>query len=232
VGTDGGEVPGNIRVGFLFRTDGDLEFVDRPGATATTPNSVVETRKGAALEYSPGRIDPTNPAFNSSRKPLAAEFLWKNRTVFAIANHFNSKGGDDPLGGRFQPPVESSTVQRHQQATVVAGFVEDILEADPRAAIAVLGDLNDFQFSRTLEILEGAGLTNLMKTLPAEEQYSYVFDGNSQVLDQILVSKELLTPAPEYDSVHVNAEFADQASDHDPQIARVVVRGTGNANGQ
>ena len=72
---------------------------------ATTPNSVVATRKGAALKYSPGRIDPTNPAFNSSRKPLAAEFLWKGRTVFAIANHFNSKGGDDPLFGRFQPPV-------------------------------------------------------------------------------------------------------------------------------
>ena len=49
-----------------------------------------------------------------------------------------------------------------------------------------------------------------------------MFDGNSQVLDQILVSKELLRPRPEYDSVHVNAEFADQASDHDPQIARVV----------
>jgi predicted extracellular nuclease len=67
-----------------------------------------------------------------------------------------------------------------------------------------------------------------MKTLPPEEQYPYVFDGNSQVLDQILVSNELLTPRPEYDSVHVNAEFADQASDHDPQIARVVVRGTAN----
>ena len=232
VGTDGGEVPGNIRVGFLYRTDGDLRFVDRPGATATTANSVVQTRKGAALQYSPGRIDPTDDAFTNSRKPLAAEFLWKGRTVFAIANHFNSKGGDDPLGGRFQPPAESSTVQRHQQANVLAGFVGDILDADPRAAIAVMGDFNDFQFSETLGILEGAGLTNLMKTLPADEQYSYVFDGNSQVLDQILVSNELLTPAPEYDSVHVNAEFADQASDHDPQIARLVVRGTGNANGQ
>ena len=149
--------------------------------------------------------------------------------MFAIANHFNSKGGDDPLFGRRQPPVQSSTVQRHRQAEVVGGFVEDILAADKRAAVAVLGDLNDFQFSETLEILEDAGLANLMKTLPAAEQYSYVFDGNSQVLDQILVSKELLTPKPEYDSVHVNAEFADQASDHDPQIARVVVRGTGNA---
>ena len=227
--TDGGEPGGNIRVGFLYRTDGDLAFVDRPGADADKANAVVPTRKGVALKYSPGRIDPTNEAFDDSRKPLAAEFLWKGRTVFAIANHFNSKGGDDPLGGRFQPPVEYSTVQRHKQATVVAGFVEEILEADPRAAVAVLGDLNDFQFSKTLRILEGAGLANLMKTLPENEQYSYVFDGNSQVLDQILVTKELLTPNPEYDSVHVNAEFADQASDHDPQIARLVVRGTANA---
>jgi len=50
--------------------------------------------------------------------------------------------------------------------------------------------------------------------------------GASLYYHQILVSPELLTPKPEYDSVHVNAEFADQASDHDPQIARVVVRGT------
>jgi predicted extracellular nuclease len=230
--TDGGEPIGNIRVGFLYRTDRGLRFVDRPDATADTPNDVVKTRKGARLTYSPGRIDPTNPAFDDSRKPLAAEFLWKGRTVFAIANHFNSKGGDDPLFGWRQPPVQSSTTQRHKQARVVAGFVEKILAADPRAAIAVMGDFNDFQFSDTLGILEGAGLTNLMKTLPENEQYSYVFDGNSQVLDQILVSKELLTPEPEYDSVHVNAEFTDQASDHDPQVARVVVRGTGNANGQ
>ena len=58
-----------------------------------------------------------------------------------------------------------------------------------------------------------------MDTLPVRERYSYVFDGNSQVLDQILVSPRLLLPFPEYDSVHVNAEFADQAFDHDPQIA-------------
>jgi predicted extracellular nuclease len=228
-GTDGGEVPGNIRVGFLYRTDTGVEFVDRPGATADTPNEVVETGKGVQLRYSPGRIDPANTAFTNSRKPLAAEFLYRGRTVFAIANHFNSKGGDDPLFGRRQPPVQSSTVQRHQQAGVVAGFVEDILAADPRAAVAVLGDLNDFQFSETLGILEGAGLTNLMETLPEDEQYSYVFDGNSQVLDQILVSDELTTPKPEYDSVHVNAEFTVQASDHDPQIARLVVRGTNDA---
>ena len=57
----------------------------------------------------------------------------------------------------------------------------------------------------------------------SHERYSYVFDGNSQVLDQILVSLGTLGWIPEYDSVHVNAEFADQASDHDPQVARLTL---------
>jgi predicted extracellular nuclease len=61
-----------------------------------------------------------------------------------------------------------------------------------------------------------------METLPVWERYSYVFEGNSQTLDQILVSKALKGDA-EYDSVHVNAEFHDQASDHDPQVARLEV---------
>jgi predicted extracellular nuclease len=58
------------------------------------------------------------------------------------------------------------------------------------------------------------------------ERYSYVFEGNSQVLDQILVSNNLLGRfGIEYDPVHVNSEFANQASDHDPQVARLDLRG-------
>ena len=143
-----------------------------------------------------------------------------------IANHFNSKGGDDPLFGRFQPPQRSSEAQRHAQAEIVNGFVDELLGADARARVIVLGDLNDFDFSETLEILAGSELTNLVETLPRSERYSYVFEGNSQVLDQVLVSNPLLGSFPvDYDPVHVNAEFADQASDHDPQVARIDLRG-------
>jgi hypothetical protein len=146
--------------------------------------------------------------------------------VFVIANHFASKGGDHPLFGRFQPPVRSSEVQRHQQAQVVNDFVDDLLEADPNANVIVLGDINDFEFSETVSILEGGVLTSLMNELPQAERYSYVFEGNSQVLDQILVSDNLLDVFPiDYDVVHVNSEFADQASDHEPQVARIDFRG-------
>ncbi len=223
---DGGEPGGNIRVGFLFRTDRELEFIDRPGGTSTSDTTVVDHPSGPRLSASPGRIQPANAAFNSSRKPLVGEFRMQGKKVFVIANHFNSKGGDNPLFGRFQPPVRVTEAQRHAQAQIVNDFVDDLLEADASANVIVLGDINDFEFSETVEILEGGVLTSLMNKLPKPERYSYVFEGNSQVLDQIVVSVNLLDVFPiEYDVVHVNSEFADQASDHDPQVARIDFRG-------
>ena len=127
--TDGGEPGGNIRQGFLFRTDRGLSFIDRGSAGPTTPNAVVGSGAGTQLQFSPGRIDPTSTAFTTSRKPLAAEFMFNGHHLFVIANHFNSKGGDDPLYGHIQPPVRSSEVQRHQQAQVVHDFVDQIVTA-------------------------------------------------------------------------------------------------------
>jgi uncharacterized protein len=218
---DGGAPGGNIRQGFLFRTDRGLAFVDRPGGTSTNATGVVRTRSGAQLTFSPGRIQPTDPAFNASRKPLAGEFTWKNETLIVVANHFNSKGGDDPLFGHFQPPTRVTETQRHAQATIVNAFAREIQLADPLGNYVVLGDLNDFEFSETVQILQGFQMLDLYYLLPPDERYSYVFEGNSQALDHILVSPALLLPVPEYDSVHVNAEFADQQSDHDPQVARL-----------
>jgi uncharacterized protein len=217
---DGGEPGGNIRVGFLFRTDRGLGFVDRAGGTPTGATTVVSGPGGPQLSFSPGRIDPTNPAFNSSRKPLAAELTFNGQTFFAIANHFNSKGGDQPLFGHFQPPVLSSEAQRVQQAQIVNNFVDDILALNANANVVVLGDLNDFQFSPALTTLKGGVLTTLIDTLPENERYTYAFEGNAQALDHMLVSSHLLGSLAAYDVVHVNAEFTIQQSDHDPQVAR------------
>ncbi|HUR32319.1 MAG TPA: PxKF domain-containing protein [Vicinamibacterales bacterium] len=223
-GQDGGAPGGNIRQGFLFRIDRGLAFVDRAGGTSTSANGVVGSGAATQLLYSPGRIAPVNAAFNASRKPLAGEFTFRGERFFVIANHFNSKGGDEPLFGRYQPPRRSSEVQRHQQAQIVHDFVDAIVAADPAANVVVLGDLNDFEFSETATILEGTILDDLMASLPVSERYSYVFEGNSQSLDHILLSTTLLaTHTVAYDVVHVNAEFADQASDHDPQVARITV---------
>ena len=113
------------------------------------------------------------------------------------------------------------------------GFIDKLLAADPNARIVTLGDLNDFEFSQTTDILAGSGktaMTDLPRTLPVNERYSYVYEGNSQILDHILLSPKLAQPwlglgkPPfNYDIVHTNSEFPDQDSDHDPQIVRMTV---------
>ena len=178
--------------------------------------------------FSPGRIDPTNAAFNNSRKPLAGEFTYNGQRLFVIANHFNSKGGDQPLFGRFQPPTRVTEAQRHQQAADRPRLRRPILAADPDANVVVLGDLNDFEFSDTHGHAPARRAARPdRRRCRASERYTYVFEGNSQSLDHILLSRALLDRRVAYDVVHVNAEFASQASDHDPQVARITIRPSG-----
>ncbi|WP_445526090.1 lamin tail domain-containing protein [Streptomyces cyslabdanicus] len=219
---DGGQPGGNIRTVFLFDPK-RISFVDRPGGDSTTAVDVVGKGKDTQLTVSPGRIAPNDEAWNSSRKPLVGEFLTKNnKKIFVIANHFNSKGGDQDITSRFQEPVRSSEIQRVKQATLENAFVKKLEAADPKALIVSLGDYNDYQFSTALKTLTGDGkqLTDMINTLPVDERYSYVFDGNSQVLDHMLVNPSMLNSVT-YDVVHINSEFADQVSDHDPQVLRV-----------
>jgi predicted extracellular nuclease len=96
----------------------------------------------------------------------------------------------------------------------------------------VLGDLNDFEFSETINVLERGTpgseneLTDLWRALPERNHYSYIFEGNGQVLDHILASRALLAPRPDFAPVHMNAEFdEEQQSDHDPPLARFRVTG-------
>lgn len=221
---DGGQPGGNIRVAFLFRSDRGLTFVDRPGGTATAATDVVIGSDGRPeLTLSPGRVTPEDAAFEDSRKPLVGELEFAGEKLFVVVNHWSSKGGDAPLFGRFQPPPLTSEEQRLAQARVVAAFVGELRAVDPRARVLVLGDLNDFPFSPPLQVLGKSGLLNLYQNQPVSERYSYVFDGNSQALDHILVSHELLGRA-RLDVVHVNAEFTERASDHDPLLARLRLR--------
>ncbi|WMX47666.1 endonuclease/exonuclease/phosphatase family protein [Streptomyces roseicoloratus] len=215
---DGGEPGGNIRQVFLFNP-ARVSFVDRPGGDATTATAVTGTKGDAHLTVSPGRIDPANAAWESSRKPLAGEFRFRGRTVIVVANHFGSKGGDESIVSHHQPPARSSETKRLLQAQAVNAFVKDVVALDKQADVLVLGDINDFEFSGTTKALtDGGVLYPAVKSLPVSERYSYVYQGNSQVLDQILTSPGVHHFA--YDSVHVNAEFADQNSDHDPQVLR------------
>ncbi|MFE5740460.1 endonuclease/exonuclease/phosphatase family protein [Streptomyces celluloflavus] len=221
-GQDGGQPGGNIRVAFLFNPE-RVAFTDIAGGDATTPVRVLADHGKATLSASPGRIAPGDPAWRDSRKPLVGQFSFRNRPgsrVFVVADHFNSKGGDQGLDSRFQPPARTSENRRTAQARLVNTFVKSLLATDPKADVVVAGDLNDYQFSPALKTLtQGGVLTDLVNRLPLPERYGYVYNGNSQVLDHMLTSRHLTRP--DYDIVHINAEYADQASDHDPQVLRI-----------
>lgn len=220
---DGGAPGANIRVGFLYNADRVQLSDSVQGKKGSPTESVAYDAAKDQLTLNPGRIDPQNAAFKASRKPLAAQFEFQGEKVIVIANHFNSKSGDQGPFGNTQPPVLSSETQRHQIAAVVNGFVKDVVSANPDANVVVLGDLNDFQFTETANILKGNELDNLIETLPLKEQYTYTYDGNSQVLDHILVSKNL-TRSTQVDIVHLNADFPaskGRVSDHDPVVAQI-----------
>jgi predicted extracellular nuclease len=236
---DGGEPGGNIRVGFLFNPE-RVSFIDRGTAGPTDATEVVAGTEGVQLSLSPGRVAPNDPAFSgdkladfqSSRKSIAGEFEFNGHKIFVINNHFKSKRGDDRLFGSKQPPLPLTEVQRSKQALVIHDFVQSILSEDLDANVIVLGDLNEFEFRPAVKLLAGVVLTNLIEQVPLEERYTYIFNGNSQVLDHILVSKNLLSKgSPGIDIVHVNAEFAEayRASDHDPVLARFTIAGGGQS---
>lgn len=216
---DGGAPGGNIRVAFLYNP-ARVSLVNLPGGGPTVADGVTGQGADANLLQSPGRVDPSNAAWQDSRKPLAAEFMFNGHKVFVIGNHFVAKLGDQDAFGRFQPPAQASLAQREQQSQVLNGFVTRLENADPKADIVVLGDLNDYPFSPALrDLTAGHVLDDLIETLPPNERYSYDYDGQSEDLDHILTSPAVHDPS--YQVIHINAEFANQISDHDPQLVRI-----------
>ena len=209
-----------MNVAILYRTDRGLAF---RSLSTGNPRENVTVIRGPHISPNPGWIYPRDPAFQTGlRKSLAAEFTFKGQSLFVIANHFKAKDSkDDRLFGEFQPPRSITDDKRHNQAQIVHNFVKEILNSSSTANIVVLGDLNDFPFSETLNILKGNLLTNQLESLSIEEQYTYNFEGNSQALDHILISKNLGHMSPEFKVVHINSDFGIQTSDHDPVELRL-----------
>ncbi len=217
-GASGGQPGGNIRTAFLYNAN-------RVNLVADSVQTIGDQNPGSA--------------FQGARLPLVADFEFNGQEVTVVNNHFSSKGGSAPILGTEQPfdarqedvTVNGSLDERQAQANAVQGFVANSLSADPNANLVVLGDFNEFEFVSPLNTLE-QNLTNLTETLPENERYTFIFQGNSQSLDHILVS-DSLTQGAEFDIVHVNSEFVEtdqRASDHDPLIVRLnlekIIEGT------
>ncbi|KAI0059548.1 DNase I-like protein [Artomyces pyxidatus] len=229
-GQDGGQPGGNIRQAYLYNPK---KFSLVPNSTAggslDATKAIIGKHGHVELTFNPGRIDPNNTAWASSRKPLVAH--WETPSghrFFTINHHGTAKSGSSSTEGDARPPVNLLVDQRTAQVTEIANFVESILHLDPFAAVIVAGDFNEFAQTRSVfrplaplmfEADVVAGITPV-------ERYTYVFDQNCEQLDHIFVSPAVAVGGVEVEHVHVNnwgPTLDGRASDHDPSVARVRV---------
>ena len=221
---EGGEPGGNIRVAMIYNSL-RVSFEGRREARGTDENYLDDN---GSLFYNPGRVAASDSRLSGTRKPLIAEFGFRGEKVFVIGNHFNSKGGDTSLWAAQQPPKFGSESRRTQIADAVNDFVQGMLIRYPDANVIVTGDFNDFNDSRALKVLEGTQLKNLANVIgesgeplvEANDQYTYNYGGNSQALDFILASPNLLKKNPQIEILHINTDYMLQVADHDPIISK------------
>jgi hypothetical protein len=87
-------------------------------------------------------------------------------------------------------------------------MIEEAASDELAREVIVLGDFNDYEDSFTgQELTRGDLLINILKDLPPESRYSYNFGGASQLVDWILVSRDLAEKVSFVSIAHVNADY-------------------------
>jgi predicted extracellular nuclease/cytoskeletal protein CcmA (bactofilin family) len=226
---------GGIDVGFLVRN-------------GVTVNSVTQLGKTELFTFDNSLLH--------DRPPLVLDAILPNGSAVVVMNlHQRSLGGiDDPTDG---PRVRQ---KRHEQAVSVSNMVQNLQTAQPTLNLVVTGDFNAFQFTdgyvhvlgqimgtpadASQALIPGSDnvnpdLINKVVSLPAAEQYSFIFGGSAQVLDHMLVSQALNPAVTGIEYARGNADAAVKfetdgttplrASDHDGLVLYVVGAPVANA---
>ncbi|OCH95417.1 DNase I-like protein [Obba rivulosa] len=226
---DGGQPGGNIRVAYLWRPEKVSLVAGHRRGSATQATEIVRDGKGElTLSLNPGRIDPTNIAWDETRKPIAAAWQTTSGERFFTVNvHFRSKRDSSSPQGNARPPVNGHSEERRLQMDVTANFVESILVKDANASVVVAGDFNEFVQTRSVfESLQGLLFEPDVNFVPPEERYTYVYDQHAQAIDHMFVSPAILARGAAIEHVHINTwapTARSRASDHDPTVAQLWV---------
>lgn len=199
---DGGLPGGNIRSAFLYNK---------------------KTLKLLSIEALPASNDAEN-VFEFSRKPIVGVFEDAvGREIAVIAVHLASKIGDESFQSTVPNPQRTTDEKRNSQAEIVRKIVDRQFANHPERSIIVAGDFNDFYFSQTLKTMKGRDdttLTNAIELLPENDRWTYIYQGQAQALDHILIGgsnvSSISTTIP-----RLNTIYSDQSSDHDPILVEI-----------
>ena len=124
-----------------------------------------------------------------------------------VVNHLKS------FNGYYDPEQQENVrLKKKLQAEFLANWVQVRQTKNPSEKIILLGDFNAFQFNDGIldvigtitgktagkdqvmnpsDDLVNPDLINLVDKIKADQQYSYSFDGNAQVLDHILINEAM-----------------------------------------
>lgn len=191
-------------------------------------NDVVQT-VGAPV----GQVDES--VWFNAREPIAQTFAKDGDRFTVIANHFKSKSPGTPTGDN----VDTGDGQgqwngdRTRQAASLARFAEQLRTSTADDDVLLMGDLNAYTQEDPIQLLRGAGFTDLGEKLDPGH-YSYVFDAASGSLDHAMASPALTAKITDLTHWSINAveSFAYQytgdpalyaanpyrSSDHDPLV--------------
>ena len=237
---EGGNDPGGIDVGFLV-------------ASRVAGLSVVQEGKGATY------ADPTtgSSATLNDRPPLVLTARWSapggTDLVFTVvANHLRSLNDselDSTAGRRVR-------AKRQAQAEYLAALLARLQTEGGGAPLLAVGDFNAFEVSdglvdvigtvrgapapasevvvnRSVDLVDPdlADLCAVDALVPPSERYSYVYDGNAQLLDHALASAATLPLVRGVAFARLGADFPEtmrgdasrpeRLSDHDGLVVRL-----------
>lgn len=234
-----------------FLIDGnDGRGIDNGFLVKTSRAKVLETKQfGKDDKYK--NPDTGEDNFLNDRPPLMIRVAFDDLKtgqpfeLTLVANHLKSFLG-------YSDPKQMANVRlkKKLQAEFLARLVQARQTANPKERIVLLGDFNAFQFNDGImdqigtiagkpatkdevilpsDDLVDPDMINLVGAIAAAQRYSYIFDGNAQVLDHMLISETLRKHTTGFGFVRLNADFPEtfrndgnrpeRFSDHDPAVA-------------
>ena len=225
------------------KTPGVWDYVRTPAnAPPLSDEDMIRTafiyKKATAEPVGGSVIHNDTDAFASARKPLAQAFkpagAADDTKFIAIVNHFKSKGSaatpEDTDKGQG-----ASNLARTRQAESLLAFAKDQQVSVGTDKVFLMGDFNAYAKEDPLNVLTGAGYSNLEA---GTGKHSYLYGGMVGSLDHVLASPAALPTVTGSDIWNINSvepvaleysrynnnvtnyyasdEF--RASDHDPVV--------------
>jgi Endonuclease/Exonuclease/phosphatase family len=224
-----GNDPSGIDVGFLVKS------------TRVDVVAVTQEGKGTIFSFDGTLLNDRPPLLLQA---VAHPGVGSAFPLTVIVNHLRSLTDIEDSGKG--PRVRA---KRQEQAEYLAQLVQQRQLSDPGERILCLGDFNAFQFNDGYVDVMGTvrgdptpadevllaspdlvdpDLVDLVDEVPAAQRYTYVLDGNAEVLDHVLATSNLTAQVKRVAIAHFDVDFPAvlrgdasspvQTSDHDPVV--------------